>query len=253
MERLCKIIKRLFWSRIFFHFFLSLSPPSLPLKKMAADDSVGSLYALYKPIWAAEEADRCTRWAAFLSELAGGGDGGDKGETEEEASTSTVPSSNPSALPLSASRQAAGLAALDALVQSWRRDDSDGSSDDDEPRREKLARLRALAQAGLPMVREKGSTGLVKRRRNFVSSANLFSLSALSFSSLSFSLSLSVHPRPALGLLPRGTGQKGPGRVREALRRRGGGRGGEEGEGCCCFYLFFLFRRHRRRRRHCRR
>jgi hypothetical protein len=135
---------------------------------MAADDSVGSLYALYKPIWAAEEADRCTRWAAFLSELAGGGDGDDEGETEEEASTSTVPSSNPSALPLSASRQAAGLAALDALVQSWRRDDSDGSSDDDEPRREKLARLRALAQAGLPMVREKGSTGLVKRRRNFL-------------------------------------------------------------------------------------
>ena len=122
--------------------------------QMAADDSVASLYALYKPIWAAEEADRCTRWAAFLAELSGSGDEDGNGMTEEEASTSTTttPSPNPSALPLSASRQAAGLAALDALIRSWRKED-DGSPCDDEPRREKLARLRALAQAGLPMVR----------------------------------------------------------------------------------------------------
>ena len=145
---------------------------------MAADDSVASLYALYKPIWAEEEADRCIRWAAFLSELAGGGEGDDGGrETgEEEASTTptTGPSSNPSALPLSASRQAAGLAALDALVQSWRRDESDGgsSNESDEPRREKLARLKALAQAGLPMVRSRRG----KRETQAATADFLFSL-----------------------------------------------------------------------------
>lgn len=121
---------------------------------MAADDSVASLYALYKPIWAAEEADRCTRWAAFLAELAGGG--GDKEKEEgtigDSASMSTSTTANPSALPLSPSRQAAGLAALDALIVSWRTDEADGD-EDDEARTEKLARLRALAQAGLPMVR----------------------------------------------------------------------------------------------------
>ena len=137
-----------------------------------------------------------------------------------------MPSSNPSALPLSASRQAAGLAALDALVQSWRRDDSDGSSDDDEPRREKLARLRALAQAGLPMVREKGSTGLVKRRRNFVSSANLFSLS-LSFLSLSFFLSLSPSaarsgsPSSGYGAKRSRESTRGSAATRRRTRRRG--------------------------------
>ena len=158
---------------------------------MAADDSVASLYALYKPIWAAEEADRCTRWAAFLSELAGDGDddedgdGGGKAATEEEeASTSSAPS-NPSALPLSPSRQAAGLAALDALIVSWRRDES-GGSDDDEPRREKLARLKALAQAGLPMVKkENGDRSMGQTATNddgdfFFSSSPTSSLSSSS-------------------------------------------------------------------------
>lgn len=217
----------------------------LSLRKMATDDSVASLYALYKPIWAAEEADRCTRWAAFLSELAGGGDedGGEDDEEEEEPSTSAMPS-NPSALPLSPSTQAAGLAALDALIVSWRQDESSDGSGDDEPRREKLARLRALAQAGLPMVRK-------RRRRNRSMGGRTATTAIFPHSTSSLfpkKKKTTVHPRPALGLLPRGPREKSPRRVREALRRRGGGRGGEEGESRrrrCQFLLLLLCRRRR--------
>ena len=143
-----------------FFFHSSFRSLSLCLENMAADDSVASLYAMYKPIWAAEEADRCTRWAAFLAELAGGDEEGE----EEKIDASTLLTPNPSsALALSPEKQAAGLAALDALLVSSR---SKGGEDDskDEPRREKLARLRALVQAGLPMVRERDRWGWSKHR-----------------------------------------------------------------------------------------
>ena len=152
---------------------------------MAADDSVASLYALYKPIWAAEEADRCMRWAAFLAELAGGGGDEEEGKIAKDNSASSS-STNPSALPLSPSRLAAGLEALDALIVSWRREDHDG---DDEARREKLARLRALAQAGLPMVSERE-----RERENFLMGAIFPYLLCFAFQpplSLSLPLSLS--------------------------------------------------------------